>query len=195
MSASIKPAGGTGAARVRDALRALARLSRVLESADSGLTVPQFRMLCALSEGGERSARLAERLAVRKPTLTALADGLIAAGYAARESEPGDRRIVRLRLTDAGRAALERADAAYLARLQPLLAEVPDPERLVGGLLAVGEALDARFRDGAPGKATTEAAPGKVKAEAAAPGKVKAEGARGKVKAEAARQAAMAVRG
>jgi hypothetical protein len=88
-------------------------------------------------------------------------------------------------LTDAGRAALERADAAYLARLQPLLAELPDPERLVGGLLAVGEALDARFRDGAPGKVTTEAAPGKVKAE----------GAPGKVVTEAARQAAMAVRG
>jgi DNA-binding MarR family transcriptional regulator len=146
------------AARVRDALRALARLSRVLESADSGLTVPQFRMLCALGEGGERSARLAERLAVRKPTVTALADGLIAAGYAARESEPGDRRIVRLSLTDAGRAALERADAAYLARLQPLLAEVPDPERLIGGLLAIGDALDARFREGAPGKVMTEAA-------------------------------------
>lgn len=130
----------------------LARLSRVLESADAGLTVPQYRMLSALSEGGQRSARLAERLAVRKPTVTALADGLIAAGYVARESEEGDRRIVRLSLTGAGQDALERAEAAYLARLEPLLAEVPDPERFVGDLLAVGAALDARLAQQAAGR-------------------------------------------
>jgi DNA-binding MarR family transcriptional regulator len=137
---------------VRGAVRVLARLSRVLESADAGLTVPQYRMLSALSEGGQRSARLAERLAVRKPTVTALADGLIAAGYVARESEEGDRRIVRLSLTEAGQDALERADAAYLARLEPLLAEVPDPERFVGDLLAVGAALDARLAQQAAGR-------------------------------------------
>jgi DNA-binding MarR family transcriptional regulator len=133
-------------------VRVLARLSRVLESADAGLTVPQYRMLSALSEGGQRSARLAERLAVRKPTVTALADGLIAAGYVARESEEGDRRIVRLSLTGAGQDALERAEAAYLARLEPLLAEVPDPERFVGDLLAVGAALDARLAQQAAGR-------------------------------------------
>ncbi|GLI03642.1 hypothetical protein Pa4123_89200 [Phytohabitans aurantiacus] len=123
----------------------LARLSRVLESADAELTVPQYRMLSALSEGGLRSARLAERLAVRKPTVTALADAMIAAGYVARESEAGDRRIVRLSLTEAGQEALERADAAYLARLEPLLAGVPDQEAFLGSLRAVGEALDARL--------------------------------------------------
>lgn len=123
----------------------LARLSRVLESADAELTVPQYRMLSALSEGGLRSARLAERLAVRKPTVTALADAMIAAGYVARESEAGDRRIVRLSLTEAGQEALERADAAYLARLEPLLADVPDQEAFLGSLRAVGEALDARL--------------------------------------------------
>jgi len=37
--------------------------------------------------GGERSARLAERLAVAKPTLTATAAGLVDAGYAQREAE------------------------------------------------------------------------------------------------------------
>ena len=78
------------------AVRVLAHLHRMLESAEAGLTIPQYRMLAVLSEGGERSARVAQKLAVRKPTLTALADGLIAAGYAERESEPGDRRIVRL---------------------------------------------------------------------------------------------------
>ena len=128
------------------AVRVLAHLHRMLESAEAGLTIPQYRMLAVLSEGGERSARVAQKLAVRKPTLTALADGLIAAGYAERESEPGDRRIVRLTLTDAGRAALARADEAYLARLAPVLAELREPDRLVGDLIEVGEVLAARVR-------------------------------------------------
>jgi DNA-binding MarR family transcriptional regulator len=123
----------------RRAVRVLTRLQRLLDCADAGLTIPQYRMLIILSEGGQRSTRLAERLACRKPTVTALADGLIAAGYALRESEPGDRRIVRLCLTDAGRSALDRAEAAYLAELGPLLSG-----RLVDGLLSVGAALDER---------------------------------------------------
>jgi DNA-binding MarR family transcriptional regulator len=132
--------------RAQQAIRVVARLHRLFESADAGLTIPQYRMLALLDAGGERSARLAEKLSVRKPTLTALADGLIAAGYAVREGEPGDRRIVRLTLTDAGRAALTRAEAAYLARLRPLLAELPEADRLLDGLIAVGDALDARVR-------------------------------------------------
>jgi DNA-binding MarR family transcriptional regulator len=126
------------------AIRALARLHRLLDSVDAGITIPQYRMLAILSDGGERSARLAERLAVRKPTVTALATGLIAAGYAERESEPSDRRIVRLVLTDAGRAALAAADKAYLAQLAPLLDHLAEPGRLVDDLIDVGEALDAR---------------------------------------------------
>jgi DNA-binding MarR family transcriptional regulator len=128
------------------AIRVLAHLHRMLESADAGLTIAQYRMLAVLSEGGERSARVAQKLAVRKPTLTALADGLIAAGYAERESEPGDRRIVRLTLTDAGRAALARADEAYLSRLAPVLADLADPDRLIDDLLRVGEVLAARLQ-------------------------------------------------
>jgi DNA-binding MarR family transcriptional regulator len=128
------------------ALRALARLHRVLEATDSGLTLPQYRMLTALSEGGERSARLAERLTIRKPTVTALADGLVAAGYAERTSEPGDRRIVRLHITDDGREALERAEQAYGERLGAVLAEVPDSQQCVDALIAIGEGLDRRAR-------------------------------------------------
>jgi DNA-binding MarR family transcriptional regulator len=127
------------------AVRVLARLHRMLEVADSGLTLPQYRVLAAIAQGGVRSAHLAERLTVRRPTLTAIADGLVAAGYACRESEAGDRRVVRLHATDAGRAALARADEAYLARFDRLLAELPHPEQLIDGLLKAGDALDARL--------------------------------------------------
>src|SRR5690348_605089 len=123
------------------AVRTLARLSRLLEAADAGVTLPQYRMLATLNEGGVRSARLAQRLAIRKPTATALADGLVGAGFAERESEDGDRRIVRLRITDNGRAALEKAAVVYRERLRPLLDELPDEARFLADLRRIGAAL------------------------------------------------------
>ncbi len=127
-------------------MRVLARLYRLIESADAGLTLPQYRVLAALAQGGVRSAHLAERLAVRGPTLTAIADALVHAGLATRESEPGDRRVVRLHATEAGEAALRHADGCYLARLDPVLDAIDHPDRLVGDLVAVGDALDERIR-------------------------------------------------
>jgi DNA-binding MarR family transcriptional regulator len=145
-----------------DAVRVLVRLHRILERADAGLTVPQYRVLAAIAQGGVRSAHLAERLAVRRPTLTVIADGLVTAGYACRESEAGDRRVVRLHATDAGRAALARADEALADRFDRILAEIPHPDRLVVGLLTIGDALDARLSAdlAAPADAAAPADPG-----------------------------------
>jgi DNA-binding MarR family transcriptional regulator len=122
------------------------RLFRALERIDTGLTAQQYRILKLAGAGGERSARLAERLAVAKPTLTATADGLVAAGYAQREAEAGDRRVVRLSLTAAGRAALERADAVYADWLGPLLDATGDPAGVLEALTRLDAAMDERRR-------------------------------------------------
>jgi long-chain acyl-CoA synthetase len=59
----------------------LARLSRVLENHGPGdLSLSQYRVLGLLSSGHERAGDLAARLAVTKPTLTALVDGLVERG-------------------------------------------------------------------------------------------------------------------
>lgn len=122
----------------------LLRLARVLERAQTELTLPQYRVLRMVGAGGASSARVAERLSVRRPTITAAADGLVSSGYLAREAEPGDRRVVRLRLTPAGQAALERADAALGERCAAVLGEVSDPDRLVALLGEIDAVLDAR---------------------------------------------------
>jgi DNA-binding MarR family transcriptional regulator len=122
------------------------RLFRALERIDTGLTAQQYRILKLAGAGGERSARLAERLAVAKPTLTATADGLVAAGYAQREAEAGDRRVVRLSLTAAGRAALDRADAVYADWLGPLLGATGDPAGALEALTRLDAAMDERRR-------------------------------------------------
>jgi DNA-binding MarR family transcriptional regulator len=125
-----------------DGVLTLMRLSRALEHVDSGLSPQQYRILKLAGAGGERSARLAERLAVARPTLTAIADSLVAAGLARREAEPGDRRVVRLRLTDAGNAAVARADAAYRGWLTQMLDLTGDGERIQADLALVGSALE-----------------------------------------------------
>ena len=137
-----------GRADMSPAIMVIFRMFRALECVDAGLTPSQYRMMKLAAAGGERSTRLAQRLAVAKPTLTATADGLVAAGYASRATEPGDRRVVRLSLTPAGRAALDRADAAYCAWLGRLLDATGHQEAVLDALellsLAMTEAKRAR---------------------------------------------------
>ena len=133
-------------ASAQEAVLTVMRLFRGLERVDTGLTAQQYRILKLAGAGGERSARLAERLAVAKPTLTATADGLVAAGYAQREAEAGDRRVVRLRLTATGRAALERADTAYAGWLGPLLGATNDMTGVLEAFRDLDAAMDERRR-------------------------------------------------
>ena len=122
------------------------RISRVMERIDAGVSPQQYRMLKLIGAGGERSARLAERLAVAKPTLTSTADSLVAAGLAVREAEPGDRRVVRLRLTPAGLAAVATADQAYGEWFDGLLDQAGHRDEILTGLRAVDETMTERWR-------------------------------------------------
>lgn len=112
------------------AARAAARLARTVENAltDTGVSLPQYRMLVFLSElGSSAASALAGKLGVSRPSVTALVDGLVARGYAERIPDPNDRRRVGHAITDAGHAALGRADAAVTARLADLSSKIPDP--------------------------------------------------------------------
>jgi DNA-binding MarR family transcriptional regulator len=129
-----------------DALLSVLRITRVLERIDAGVSPQQYRILKLIGQGGERSARLAEKLAVARPTLTATADSLVAAGLACRETEPGDRRVVRLHLTEAGRAAVERADAAYADWFGSLLEHTGHRDEIVASLLRLDESMTERRR-------------------------------------------------
>ena len=133
---------GPGDQRAARAVMIVLRLFRALERVQSDLTPQQYRIMKLAGAGGERSARLAERLAVAKPTLTAIADGLVAAGYARRDAEAGDRRVVRLCLTAAGREALDRADVAYGRWLDQVLAETGEPDLVLHALDLLNQAMD-----------------------------------------------------
>lgn len=129
-----------------EALLTILRISRVLERIDAGVSPQQYRMLKLIGAGGERSARLADKLSVARPTLTATADSLVAAGLAYREAEPGDRRVVRLRLTEAGEAAVSRADVAYAEWFGGLLEHTGLREQIISDLQRLDTAMTERYR-------------------------------------------------
>lgn len=149
-----------GVSDAEAAVLTLMRMHRALERIDAGLTPQQYRILKLAGAGGERSARLAERLAVAKPTLTATADALVALGYAEREAEAGDRRVVRLRLTPAGRAAVDRADAGYTGWLTGLLDTTGDPAAILHAFGELDTAMDEWRRARQAAKAAPAGAAG-----------------------------------
>ncbi len=134
-----------------DQARTAARLARQVEQAIAGcdMTLPQYRVLALLSEGSAAASALARRLAVSRPSITALVDGLVARDMIQRGSDPADRRRVTHVITDKGRAALADADAAAVARLDEV-ARFLDPADVAlaaDGLRAWQRALDGYRED------------------------------------------------
>lgn len=108
------------------------------------LSLPQYRLLCLLDAGSAVSSALAERLAVRPPSVTAVVDGLVTRGLVERHHSEDDRRRVDHVLTAPGRRLLARADRAVALRLSELAGSLDDPTRsaeAVGGLAAWSEAV------------------------------------------------------
>jgi long-chain acyl-CoA synthetase len=113
--------------------RVAAWLSKRVEVAlgEVELTLPQYRVLGILAEGSAAASGLADRLAVRRPSITALIDGLVARGFVDRRQEDTDRRRVELRLTPEGISTLARADVAVDEYLIAIAGHLPDKEEAV----------------------------------------------------------------
>jgi DNA-binding MarR family transcriptional regulator len=123
-------------------VRTLIRLARMLERGAGDLSLPQLRVLALVDEGGERASQLADRLAVAKPTITAVVDGLVERGYLKRTADSDDRRATKITLTATGRKALHNAEHAMHARLYEVIARADDPAALQQALEDLGLALD-----------------------------------------------------
>lgn len=124
------------------AVRALARVSRLLERASGELNLAHYRVLSAIASGDERASRIAARLALGKPTISAAVESLCQRGLLTRTSEATDQRVAVLRLTDSGRELLAGVEAEMLRRLADLAARTPDGDRLIESLVWLGDAID-----------------------------------------------------
>jgi DNA-binding MarR family transcriptional regulator len=113
-----------------------------------GLSLPQYRVLGLLDAGPTISSALADRLAVRPPSVTSVVDGLVARGLVERTHSEDDRRRVSHVLTASGRALLEEADEAVDHRLVAIASCLPErrARRAVDDVVLWQEALLA-YRD------------------------------------------------
>ena len=106
----------------------VARAAKVLDRASEehlsavGGSNATWLVLSSLKDGGHRTqGELAETVGVRSPTLTHHLDGLERAGLVTRDRDPGNRRVQRVALTEAGEALfvrLRRSAAAFDGRLK-----------------------------------------------------------------------------
>jgi DNA-binding MarR family transcriptional regulator len=106
------PAGQAAAMAevLQAATRVLAGVAlRSLDVLDGTVSLPQFRVLAVLAGlGCSRSAQVAGALGLDASTVTRLADRLVAAGHIVRGTDPGNRTVVTLELTDSGRELVAR---------------------------------------------------------------------------------------
>jgi len=125
-----------------EAVRALARATRVLERASGELSLAHYRVLAAIASGDERASRVANRLAIGKPTVSAAVEALAQRGLLLRSAVDGDQRVAVLHLTPEGQALLARVEAEMIRRIDELCARTPDPEQLMESLVWLGAAID-----------------------------------------------------
>ncbi|MEV5934985.1 MarR family transcriptional regulator [Streptomyces sp. NPDC052079] len=125
-------------------LRLTRRVHRIqkrhLERRGLGITPAQSRLLRTLAHYGSppRMADLAERLEVVPRAVTTLVDGLEANGKVRRVPDPANRRVIRIELTDDGRAALRELRAARRTAAEEILAPLGNEQRET-----LGELLNA----------------------------------------------------
>jgi DNA-binding MarR family transcriptional regulator len=119
--------------QLRRLLQQLAQAGGLLEVHDHGgirVSVSEVFALGELSEAGTLSQRdLAVRLGLEKSTVSRLAAGMERRGWLARERDPANRRLYRLRLTPKGRAAATTVGEDLHARHAALFAALTPDER------------------------------------------------------------------
>ncbi|HYJ31251.1 MAG TPA: MarR family transcriptional regulator [Allosphingosinicella sp.] len=117
------------AARLHSAAIRLLRMVRRQDDA-SGLSAPRLSALSVVVFAGPLSlAELAAEEQVRAPTMTRIVEALVQAGLITRETDPRDRRMVRISATDAGRSLLDAGRRRRVRAITERLSRLAESER------------------------------------------------------------------
>ena len=112
-----------------------------------GLTMTQLRVLFLLrTEDGASAGAMAESLKVTPSTLTRIVDRLVRQRLVRRETDDGDRRLVRHYVSTRGASTVEELERSGRARMNEVMDRLSAPqlERLVLALEDLTAALDAQ---------------------------------------------------
>jgi DNA-binding MarR family transcriptional regulator len=124
----------------------LRMLTRMTGGTDEGpaMTATQRIALIEIADAGPlRLNDLAARIGTSAPTASRTVDILDDLGLVARETDPGDRRAVRIELTPAGRGLVDERKARASAAFEPAVGVLtgPDREQLLDLLARMTNAL------------------------------------------------------
>jgi DNA-binding MarR family transcriptional regulator len=118
-----------------DVATGLIQLSRLVQdihvrlSQRHDLAPVQAKLLCVLADGPRGMTELAHCFGVEKAALTGLVDRAERRGLVTRSPVPGDRRALRVTLTDTGRRAAAAFHAEATAELRHLVSPLPPDDR------------------------------------------------------------------
>ena len=110
----------------------LRMLTRMTGGADDGpaMTATQRISLIEIADAGPlRLNDLATRIGTSAPTASRTVDNLDDLGLVARETDPADRRAVRIELTPAGRRLVDERKARASAAFEPAVGALTGPDR------------------------------------------------------------------
>jgi len=152
VSLNASNVGAASKARLRLWLRVL-KVSHIIERelrerlrVEFDTTLPRFDVMAALyrAEKGLNMSELSGVLRVSNGNVTGIVDRLVDDGLIVRIPVEGDRRAMIVRLTKKGRAHFSDLAAAHEDWVSELLrsVEVPEAEKLIAHLAAIGRQLD-----------------------------------------------------
>jgi DNA-binding MarR family transcriptional regulator len=124
--------------------RALLLTRLLAKEVGGGLSITEAGLLRSLGDGPLRITALAESEGLAQPTTTLLVKRLEQQGLVTRERQDHDRRVVLVRLTDEGAAAIADYRARVLAALRGHLDQLSEGqlETLAAGTDALQELID-----------------------------------------------------
>ena len=140
----------------KDRLRVWLRLLKVTRSVEAelrermrlgwGMTLPRFDVMAALARSGDglKMTDLSGALRVSNGNVTGIVDRLVADGLVERRAVAGDRRAMRVSLTEAGRALFADMAGAHEGWLDGILsgADAAGLRALHGELGRIADGLD-----------------------------------------------------
>jgi DNA-binding MarR family transcriptional regulator len=124
------------------------------------LPISQIRCLNAIgNDEGRKMQEIAARLDIKLPAMSQIVERLVQRGLVDRRTDPSDRRVTRLHLTEEAKGLINTARAARLDHLQEAASEL-GPEKIarmiddLGALAEAGERAHRRKIGGVNASAT-----------------------------------------
>jgi DNA-binding MarR family transcriptional regulator len=124
------------------AIRSIVSLYREFEQVArrADISLGQYRTLLYLRTGPKNAGAIAAAGEIKKPTVSALLNGLRDKGWIATADDPADARVTQVVLTPAGKARMDAFELELAARIDPLMLGL-DHDSFYAALAAAASAL------------------------------------------------------